>query len=337
MCVCFRLATLPEPVHRERWCSARACSQFLACCVVRQQEQPRGQRLVDVLAADYLQPLADNHVAFFVKWSRLLLLEKEASCGQLVTKRIFGDAEATVQLTQCSTGPRCSTDSKCLLNFRYCKEQAQPADFSLGEVLVVSSADRLHLCLCMGAVTQLHETGLCLTTDRMLPSGAWYRLDRHESSTSHNTAMANLVQLMQPDSQLSERLRALLVDGVAPRFEATLPKSTIRALRPLLSGSNAAQRAVVLRLLQARDYILLRGYPGTGKSTTLATCVAACAALGWRVLITGHTHNSVDNLMSQVRRGFSTAAAAAIGSSWTGGCRPSGLPFGCGGGWRLRG
>lgn len=47
----------------------------------------------------------------------------------------------------------------------------------------------------------------------------------------------------------------------------------------------------------AKDYALIQGLPGTGKTSTIAFVVRLLAAHGKRILITSYTHAAVDNLM----------------------------------------
>ena len=50
-------------------------------------------------------------------------------------------------------------------------------------------------------------------------------------------------------------------------------------------------------MLRARDYALILGMPGTGKTTTTAGVVAELVARGKSVLITSYTHTAVDNIL----------------------------------------
>ena len=60
------------------------------------------------------------------------------------------------------------------------------------------------------------------------------------------------------------------------------------------------QRDVVKKMLSARDYLLLLGMPGTGKSSTLAVAVRCLVSRGYKVLITSYTHSAVDALLAKL-------------------------------------
>ena len=55
-----------------------------------------------------------------------------------------------------------------------------------------------------------------------------------------------------------------------------------------------------LKIICAKDYSLVQGLPGTGKTSTIAFVARLLAAHGKRVLITSYTHAAVDNLMMKL-------------------------------------
>jgi AAA domain len=66
---------------------------------------------------------------------------------------------------------------------------------------------------------------------------------------------------------------------------------------------NEGQRDAVKKVFCARDYVLLLGLPGTGKTSTLSLIVRALIARGERVMICSYTHSAVDNLLSKIADG----------------------------------
>lgn len=54
--------------------------------------------------------------------------------------------------------------------------------------------------------------------------------------------------------------------------------------------------------LLAKDYLLIKGYPGTGKTSTIVTLVETLRAQGLSVLVTSYTHSAVDNILLKLKQ-----------------------------------
>ncbi|KAK1860775.1 hypothetical protein I4F81_003362 [Pyropia yezoensis] len=71
---------------------------------------------------------------------------------------------------------------------------------------------------------------------------------------------------------------------------------------------SAEQRRALLRVATARDYALLQGRPGAGKTTVVAALLAAAATAGLSVLLTAYTHAAVDNVLERLLQQGGAAA-----------------------------
>lgn len=49
--------------------------------------------------------------------------------------------------------------------------------------------------------------------------------------------------------------------------------------------------------MTAKDYALILGMPGTGKTTTIAEIIKALVQRGKSVLLTSYTHSAVDTIL----------------------------------------
>ena len=47
----------------------------------------------------------------------------------------------------------------------------------------------------------------------------------------------------------------------------------------------------------AKDYLLIKGCPGTGKTTTIASLISILVKLEKKILFTSFTNSAVDNLL----------------------------------------
>jgi DNA replication ATP-dependent helicase Dna2 len=126
-----------------------------------------------------------------------------------------------------------------------------------------------------------------------------YRLDKDEFSNGMAAARNNLIQIMDNNVYKARDLRSLIVGGRAPVFESiqntrSLPESSQLSM-------NADQKAAVSKVMSAKDYALVLGMPGTGKTTTVAHIIRALVSKGKSVLLTSYTHTAVDNILLKIR------------------------------------
>lgn len=163
-----------------------------------------------------------------------------------------------------------------------------------------------------------------------------FRLDRDQIAAGVTTMRLNVMRLFAgpaPEVEVSdaagggaardakfqpeqnsgdENRRRLLVDMQAPRFkpftglwggiQEVAVRRSDQELRDKLEVQyrdelNEHQRLAVQKVLTCRDYALLLGMPGTGKTATVCFVVRALLARGASVLITSYTHSAVDTLL----------------------------------------
>ena len=127
-----------------------------------------------------------------------------------------------------------------------------------------------------------------------------YRLDKDEFSNGMATVRNNLIRIMEKDLFGAKALRKLVVEGMPPAFG---PSATISILPPSASQANlnVDQRNAIDKVMSAKDYALVLGMPGTGKTTTIAHIIRALTAQGKSVLLTSYTHTAVDNILLKIR------------------------------------
>ena len=115
-------------------------------------------------------------------------------------------------------------------------------------------------------------------------------MDRYDTSIVHVRTLQNLLRWLQADTHLRE-----LVSGARrPRF--TQAQVTPRP------DFNDEQNLAVARALQMRDYLLVHGPPGTGKTSVIAEIVKRLRQQGRRVLLAAFTNQAVDNMLLRLER-----------------------------------
>jgi DNA replication ATP-dependent helicase Dna2 len=120
-----------------------------------------------------------------------------------------------------------------------------------------------------------------------------FRVDKDELATGMGRIRDNLLQLFVAGGD--ERRRKLIVDLEPPRFDGP-----VRA-RLIPSHLNSDQRDALKKVMAARDYALVLGMPGTGKSTVIAELLKMLVKSNLSVLLTSYTHSAVDNILLKVK------------------------------------
>lgn len=200
----------------------------------------------------------------------------------------------------------------------------------VGDPVVVSSMEG-HIHLAMGFVVQITTTDIMLRLSeplrnppQMTPefealnhqtfrpfirlgsdvhqfyskSSTQYRIDKDEMSSGMVMLRNNLVMLTakSEENELeNRRLRELIIDLKKPDYHTVVPKL------PPMPNMNPDQRNALKRVLQAKDYNLILGMPGTGKTTTTAEIINYLVKQNKSVLVAAYTHTALDNVLSKVR------------------------------------
>ncbi|KAI8990344.1 DNA replication factor Dna2-domain-containing protein [Pilobolus umbonatus] len=124
-----------------------------------------------------------------------------------------------------------------------------------------------------------------------------YRIDKDEMSSGMNMLRNNLVLLVQDyEDPHQSRLRDLIVDLAKPRFQQSLSIQL-----PVDTNLNGDQQLALKRVVQAEDYSLILGMPGTGKTTVTAEIIKYLVSQNKTVLIAAYTHTALDNVLIKVR------------------------------------
>ncbi len=125
-----------------------------------------------------------------------------------------------------------------------------------------------------------------------------YRIDKDEFSNGLALVRSNLVGLMS-SHPIMNKLRQQLIFSKTPTF--TTSTSTPALAPSQLGEMNDDQRTTVQKVLNAEDYALILGMPGTGKTTTIAHIIRALLAAGQTILLSSYTHTAVDNILLKIR------------------------------------
>nr|CDS15042.1 dna2 helicase [Echinococcus granulosus] len=302
---------LPPPLDRERLCSW--CPYFFTCGLLRGQSTPPPSDVsMRHLLESRVRHVGADCMSFLRHWTRLQLLEytsanrvdkvlvqiAEAEDGEEKENRVKNGSGIRGLVIQDSIKSNYEQEFSIYLR-RHDSGPISTQGLSVGDFVIVSSDNGRHVGLCLASLTAFSTTlnTLTITTDRPLPSWIMrFRLDRYVSDKTTQINLSNLMRLME-NSKLCSRLRQLIIDRTCPRFTKSLKKTTLLQIRKLLRPLNIHQRCAILSVLMSKDYTLIEGFPGSGKTETLAVLLRCLAVLGKKTLLISHTHSAVDNVL----------------------------------------
>ena len=153
-----------------------------------------------------------------------------------------------------------------------------------------------------------------------------FRLDRDEVATGLGILRRNVIDLItgdktedaseNPMNRRLPKLRETILQLREPVYSATMdykmfdaPQSQSAPDIPGLdlfemavefTDMNTDQRRAIETAMKAKDFTLIQGLPGTGKTSMISFLVRLLVAHGKRVLITSYTHSAVDNLLMKL-------------------------------------
>ncbi|OQU96675.1 AAA domain-containing protein [Cladophialophora immunda] len=127
-----------------------------------------------------------------------------------------------------------------------------------------------------------------------------YRIDKDEFANGMATARNNILRMMEKDLWRARELRQLIIENRHPEF--TVPSTAYTLSGPASQQNlNADQQRAIEKVMSAKDYALVLGMPGTGKTTTIAHIIRALVSQGKSVLLASYTHTAVDNILLKIK------------------------------------
>ncbi|XP_034080188.1 DNA replication ATP-dependent helicase/nuclease DNA2 isoform X1 [Gymnodraco acuticeps] len=315
-----RLTRLPDILTDRQTC--QYCPQQRNCALYERSLDGSSADDCEDVVRDFLQQetghLIPPHLSYFSHWLLLCCLEAGTMEAKNGRKRVWlekpeeseknGSCVGNVQLS----GP-VTVQSEGVFLHSFQRSSAVPqkslvsSGLASGDRIVVSDQEGRLVGLATGYLCEVSRTSISCTLDRDLSkfSGVLFRLDADEGVVGLSTHLTNLSRLMV-NSKDSDRLRELVVDLRPPEFisnlSSVLPREAKDTVANILKGLNKPQKQAMKKVLLSKDYTLIVGMPGTGKTTTICTLVRILHACGFSVLLTSYTHSAVDNILLKLKR-----------------------------------
>ncbi|KAM5140441.1 DNA replication ATP-dependent helicase/nuclease DNA2 [Mantella aurantiaca] len=314
----IRLSTLPTMIADKQAC--KFCSQLRNCALYsRSVEQQSGSSYIpnDLIPVveNQTEHLKDSHLQYFSLWYLMCSLEAQSKECKSGRKNIWMQSAAEREEDGQCIGNLIRTASvqplaegQYLHTFHRQSGDIPTTNLVTGDRIVVSGEDKKFLALSTGFIREVNENNISCTLDRSLakiPQGTIFRLDHEEGGGGLEAHLGNLSKLME-NSSASEKLRDLIIDFRKPHFvqylSSVLPHDAKDTVANILKGLNKPQKQAMKRVLLSKDYTLIVGMPGTGKTTTICTLVRILYACGFSVLLTSYTHSAVDNILLKLKK-----------------------------------
>ena len=278
--------------------------------------------------------LTQKQCNFFKKWEALISLEEQEMLRFRKELWLLGSqdrekagrcfADMVIKESKLENGPGVSKIHRHTYTFvrksLASKTQAriQPSLLSghitKGDAVTISIEPNL-LALSRGFVLELNPRSVVVGVDRELDvagllarsrrstthhaESAVFRIDKDEMAAGIGRIRDNLAKLFYAGGD--ERRRALIVDLQAPVFDETVMEIECQRLKDEKeSVLNENQKQAMGKVLAAKDYTIMLGMPGTGKTTTIAEIIKELVKRGKTVLLSSYTHSAVDTILTKL-------------------------------------
>ncbi|KAK6104823.1 AAA domain family protein [Brugia pahangi] len=284
---------LPEPILNTHIC--KWCNHALSCSLLQYSTSTATE-----IVQDQLKHLKESHIDYFKRFIRLILME-----WRYITEKNAIDKENICRRKNSLLSVKVILDSifqrgnRTTITFQ--REEAIDENelFIKGDMLLVLSKESE--VIAMASVISVKGNFIDIAVNGNSSSfviGKIYLLERHETSFQHTLNLGNLVMLMDDNKQMS-KIRSLIIDMRPPIF-SKMKKGNISDISGIVRQLNIDQARAVVKSLMSDDYTIIEGFPGSGKTSTLAVLIRCLIHLGRTVLITSYTHSAIDNLLSKL-------------------------------------
>ncbi|XP_045539294.1 DNA replication ATP-dependent helicase/nuclease DNA2 [Papilio machaon] len=305
---------LPEPVHREAACTK--CPYLTICSLhLWYTDGPKvsTSHPLSKLRDEAIGHLSLKHIEYFLHWAYLLKLEEKVQLTSSPLHALWTDSvEKRMKRGTCVGNLKLnSVETSGHRYLHIFKRESNIYDKSMnsgringpqeGDFSIVSIEKRPWIAAGVVSLTSDKEIQILLERDlsQRQNKETTFHIDAYESYASTVQNLTNLGVLIE-DSERALRLRRIIIDKEQPVFAEKLPRDIHRLGAKLMRSLNIEQQRAVFNALAAKDYALLQGLPGTGKTKTISVLIQMLVALKQRVLVTAHTHSAVDNVLARL-------------------------------------
>eukprot|EP00111_Clytia_hemisphaerica_P000398 TCONS_00001102-protein len=296
-----------------KWCPQKQT------CLLHFKSRENGESWtsgIEEIYKNVLSNLKDEDFRYFSKWYELLLLEAYYECTANKTSYIWAKSSERRELQGVCFSHMlvCTSDVTSDMKYHYTFERCvnhfnQQTPMNIipliaGDRVIVSRENNRVFNETTGYILQVSENEVIVSAHQKLQKTdkVLYRIDKDETLSSLTTPLTNLANLFRVDSQLDNKLRQSIIHNKTPTVDIDPP---VEENSEITGNLNEGQKQAICRCLQAKDFVMILGMPGSGKSTTTALLVQSLVCKGKKVLLTSYTHSAVDTiLLKLLENGF---------------------------------
>ncbi|OAF65590.1 DNA replication ATP-dependent helicase-like protein [Intoshia linei] len=167
----------------------------------------------------------------------------------------------------------------------------------------------VNICIANGFIDTVEDDQLTiLCTDQFYKNysdNTIYRIDKISNYFDSMKRDISYIYFLMSDNVKSSRLRKFLIHDEIPQFSDSRVFNKMMSTQPILQklfdSLNKYQQNAVLKVLACKDYALINGFPGSGKSYTIIVLVQIYLLVfpQSKILISSCTNAAIDNILEK--------------------------------------
>ena len=180
---------------------------------------------------------------------------------------------------------------------RFWREKPIETEIATGDIVLVSKGNPLKSDL-LGTVVKITEKTVTVAFDNRPPNWVYkkgVRIDLYVNDVTFKRMEENLEELRHAAGRQRE-LRNVVIGLREPEPYREQP------FDPADRRLNETQRSAVSKALGSKDFFLIHGPPGTGKTSTITELIVQLVKRGEKVLATADSNVAADNILLNLSR-----------------------------------
>jgi len=167
------------------------------------------------------------------------------------------------------------------------------SEIEVGDLVLISKTSLWDEDNPLGTVAEKTSYSITVAFDDV-PPGFVYRKDLRIDLFVNDITFQRMIEALKQFKRLPRWRKDKLLGNTPPEF------AKVSKIDFFNAGLNKSQEEAVVRSLAARDFFLIHGPPGTGKTITCVEIIAQLINRGNRVLTAADSNVAVDNLVERL-------------------------------------